>query len=156
MCNFLQKVKFIGLGHVYKFAQMYKLCYNALGSRFYKNMKSPNFHKGKHMEIQERREMANKVTFTTVKRFLDYCDCCQQLGEQQMGKYKTHRSIPLDTWLCEHTIDGHAEKGEVIICADCMLDAQKEGINIIHKGEELNPETSEMQYFRKVKEESDS
>ena len=54
MCNFLQKVKFIGLGHVYKFAQMYKVCYNALGSRFYKNMKSPNFHKGKQMEIKSK------------------------------------------------------------------------------------------------------
>jgi len=110
------------------------------------------------MEIKERMEMANKVTFTTVKRFLDYCNCCQELGEKQHGKYKTHRSIPIDTWLCDHAIEGHPEKGDLIICADCMLDAQKEGINIIHNGEELNPETSEMQYFRKVeeKEKSDS
>ena len=107
------------------------------------------------MEKPTKGEMA-KVTFSTLERILDYCDCCQQLGEQQVGKYKTHRSIPIDTWLCKHTIEGHAEKGELVICADCMLDAQTEGITVIHNGEKLNAETSGMQYFRKVPEESNS
>ena len=105
------------------------------------------------MKKPTKGEMA-KVTFKTLERILDYCDCCQQLGEQQAGRYKTHRSIPIDTWLCEHTIEGHTEKGELIICADCMLDAQREGITVVHKGEKLNAETSGMQYFRKIPEES--
>jgi len=49
----LHKVKFTRLGHVYKVAQIYKVCYNTFGSRFYKNMESPNFHKGKHMKTSE-------------------------------------------------------------------------------------------------------
>ena len=35
------------------------------------------------------------------RRFTDYCDGCQQLGEKQVSGVKRHRSMPLDTWLVE-------------------------------------------------------
>ena len=63
MCNFLHKVKFTRLGHVYKVAQIYKVCYNTFGSRFYKNMESPNFHKGKQMEIKKCKECNDEINF---------------------------------------------------------------------------------------------
>jgi len=66
MCNFLQKVKFTGLGHVYKFVQMYKICYDGLGSRFYKNMKSPNFHKGKHMKNKKTNHKFDLYRFNNM------------------------------------------------------------------------------------------
>ena len=43
-------------------------------------------------------EEAKNMTIYTVKRVLDYCQACQELGPDQISGYKTHSNIPTDTW----------------------------------------------------------
>ena len=106
MCNFLQKVKFIGVGHVYKFAQMYKVCYNALGSRFHKNMELPNFHKGKHMKI-----IKNTSSFDTGKLRSLFSFIHNQIAKDE-GKLSYWKNLNIQIWHKSYGYSGHAYLGK--------------------------------------------
>lgn len=60
------------------------------------------------------------------RRELDYCDGCQQLGEDQVSGVKRHRNLPLDTWLIELSCSEFENTRETVLCANCIEDASKE------------------------------
>ena len=95
-------------------------------------------------------EEAKNMTIYTVKRVLDYCQACQELGPDQISGYKTHRNIPTDTWLIKITLKGREEDAESVVCADCLLGSQMEGINVLHNGEKLTRETTDMMFLRPI------
>jgi len=86
------------------------------------------------------------VTITTAGRYVDYCDGCQALGQNQFSGVKRHRSLPLDTWLVTMTnSEFPGINKESVFCADCLESANKhEAINVMHNGEPIKRETAKM------------
>jgi len=93
------------------------------------------------------------ITFTTTKRFLDYCDGCQQMGNKQVSGVKRHRSLPIDTWLVDITNSHFPDvTNEAVFCPDCLESANKsEHINVIHNDKPLQREDSQMFFMEEDK-----
>ena len=66
------------------------------------------------------------INMTPIMREVQYCEGCQELGEEQVSGIKRHRNLPLDTWLVELTCEVFEKPREVVYCANCIDQASKE------------------------------
>ena len=65
----------------------------------------------------------------------EYCQACQQLGADQASGYKTHRSMPLDTFHIKCLHKSYEEPKWIIMCADCLVNASDSGVTVLKDNE---------------------
>jgi len=69
--------------------------------------------------------MTDKLTFIIHEENHDYCGMCQQLGPNQYGGPKMHRSLPTQTFNVEGVLESEPESRWLVLCSDCLKDAHE-------------------------------
>jgi len=104
------------------------------------------------MDKQEKRKY-EELKLIVHDEAHDYCDTCQQLGNEQFAGIKTHRNIPLSVFNVNgHHPDWDGDDRWVKLCNDCILDNRELGAQICNPDGMTNWEPTGISFRRSANE----
>lgn len=66
----------------------------------------------------------------------NYCGSCQSTEGSRITGMKTHKNLPTDTHWIKGTHPDLEEPKYLVMCGDCLLEAQRQGVSVQKEGKE--------------------
>ena len=74
------------------------------------------------------------LVFNIEEQSDEYCGSCQSTDGSEMTGMKTHKNIPTDTRWVKGTHPDFEEPLYVVMCGDCLSEAQRQGVDVRRSG----------------------